>query len=184
MPFSMKNRSFLLLTSITLSALLGCKDKQIIQSKNYAFDMKTWGLPGSLSFEAFLYNTDLPTYPPERRGGVRFAENTLYILKHDFVDEVEKTDTLAIVLNGDQVDSLYALAYHYLSDFTIDNEVEEGKVYKSIQDGTSLEVSLEYDGKLMKCSQFRLEGISHSSPGGKELIVFINNKLPENFRLY
>lgn len=123
-----------------------------------------------------MYNTDLRTYSPDRRGGIEFKENTLYILKHEYTDNQRTTDTHKIELTGDQVDSLYNLAYRYLSRFEIDNEVEVGKVYESIQDGASMSVTLGYNGKLMQCAQYRLKGVTYSSTGGDILIEFINKK--------
>ena len=164
--------------------LLACRDKEIIKSKNYSFEIKTWGFPGSKSFEAFMYNTDLQTYPPDRRGGIEFKENTLYILKHEYTDNQKTTDTLKIELAGEQVDSLYNLAYRYLSSFEIDNEVEIGKVSESILDGASISVTLGYNGRLMQCAQYRLKGVTYSSVGGDKLVEFINNKAPEHFRLH
>lgn len=176
--------SIIVLTWTVALTLLACRDKEIIKSKNYSFEVKTWGFPGTKSFEAFMYNTDLRTYPPDRRGGIQFKENTLYILKHEYTDNQRTTDTLKIELTRDQVDSLYNLAYRYLSSFGIDNEVEIGKVYESIQDGASILVTLGYNGKLMQCTQYRLKGVAYSSIGGDKLVEFINNKAPEKFRLH
>jgi hypothetical protein len=176
--------SIIILTWTVALTLLACRDKEIIKSKNYSFEVKTWGFPGTKSFEAFMYNTDLRTYPPDRRGGIQFKENTLYVLKHEYLDNQRTTDTLKIELTGEQVDSLYNLAYRYLSSFEIDNEVEIGKVYESIQDGASISVTLGYNGKLMQWAQYRLKGVTYASVGGDKLVKFINDKAPEKFRLY
>lgn len=164
--------------------LIGCDSKEIVQSKMYSFEIATWAFFGP-SFEAFMYNTDISTFPPDRRGGNLFGENTLYILRHEFAESVRTTDTLTLRLSNAQVDSLYILAYRYVSEFAIDNEVPIGThLRKTISDGANLRVSLAYDEKLMECSQYRLEGVSHSSEGGPELIEFINRKAPERFRFY
>jgi hypothetical protein len=176
-------RLIILLTCTIVLTVIGCREKKIEKSKRYSFEMQTWGFSG-LSFEVLMYNTDIPTYPPNRRGGIQFDENTLYILKHKRSNDETSTDTLAIRLTNEQVDSLFALAYRYLSNFEIDNKVEIGKVKESIQDGASLKVSLGYDGKLMECSQYRLKGVSQSSIGGPELVAFINRQVPGQFRLY
>jgi len=178
-----KRVSFLILWTVVLT-IVSCRDKEVIKSQDYSFEVKTWGMPGSKSFESFLYNTDLRTYPPDRRGGIQFKKNTLYILRHEYLDKERVTDTLTIDLTGDQVDSLYNLSYSYLSDFEIDNEIEIHKVYESIQDGANIAVRLNYNGKVMECSQYRLKGISNASIGADRLIEFINKKAPKEFRLY
>jgi hypothetical protein len=82
------------------------------------------------------------------------------------------------LLTGEQVDSLYTLAYKYLSVF------EEGKIYEKILDGSNILVSLNHDGKLMQCAQYRLKSIANASSEAKRLIAFINNKAPQAFQLY
>lgn len=163
---------------------IACQNREIVLSRKYSFEVRTWGMPGSVSFEAFLYNTDVSTYPPERRGGIRFQENVLCLLRHGFKEDQEVTDTFTIKLNGEQVDSLYNLAYGYVSGFEIDNRVEIGKINRMILDGASISVRLGYEGKLMQCAQYRLKGVSQASFGGDKLIAFINKIAPEEFRLY
>lgn len=123
----------IILTCIITLMVIACQNRKIVVSKEYSFEIRTWGMPGSVSFEAFLDNTDLNTYSLERRGGIHFQQNVLYLLRHGFRDDQGVTDTLEIKLNDEQVDSLYNLAYGYVSGFEIDNRVEIGKVYKTIQ---------------------------------------------------
>ena len=61
---------------------------------------------------------------PNRRGRIQFEQNTLHMLRHVYENRVRTTDTLRVKLDDHEVDSLYYLAYRYLSDSEIDNEVE------------------------------------------------------------
>ena len=162
----------------------GCRDKEPVKLHDYSFEIRTSGMPGSTSFEAFLYNTDLHTYPPDRRTGITFEPNTLYILRHEYLDNERVTDTLTIELSGQQVDSLFNLAYKYVSDFEIDRESEIGKTHIIIQDGANIAVSLKCNGKAMECAEYRLKGISGASAGADGLTAFINRKSSEKFKLY
>jgi hypothetical protein len=88
------------------------------------------------------------------------------------------------MLTGEQVDSLYELAYQYLSNFEINREIEENKIYERISDGSNISVSLNYDGKLMQCTQYRLKNVQQASKEAGKLIHFINKRAPEQFRLF
>lgn len=62
----MKRHIPIVILTSTLALTIACHDKEIVKSKNYSFEVKTWGIPGTKSFEAFMHNTDLQTYPPDR----------------------------------------------------------------------------------------------------------------------
>ena len=179
----MRKVLFILMSAVVLITS-GCHDKKIVKSPFYSFEINTWGMPGDVPFESFLYNSDMRTYSPRRQAGGQLKPYTLYILKYTHANEKRVTDTLTIDLTPVQVDSLYDLAYSYLSNFEIDNEIEIGKIRPNISDGASISVRLNYEGKAMECTQYRLKGISSASFGGDRLIRFINKKAPEKFRLY
>ena len=179
----MRNVLFILISIVGLTTL-GCDDKKLVKSPFYSFEINTWGMPGNVSFESFLYNSDVATYSPRRQAGGQLKPYTLYILKYTHSNEKILTDTLTIDLTPTQVDSLYDLAYSYLSNFELDNEIEIGKIRTSIADGASISVRLNYEGKAMECAQYSLKGISSASVGGDRLVKFINKKAPEEFRLY
>jgi len=164
--------------------LTACDQKQLVNSKRYSVEVNTWGF-GAPSFSAFMYNTGYETYPRNRRGKGPFDENTLYIVKTKYSEDKDTTDTLKISLSSDEVDSLYSLAHRFVSDFEIDNRVEvRERVTVVIHDGASLKVALGYEGKLIECTQYHLEGVSYSSLGGHELVKFINKRAKEGFWLY
>ncbi len=169
---------------ITFIMMISCNGNKTYNSRKFAVEVTSWGFSGP-SFEAFLYNTDISTYSLHRRSSKTILEeNTLYILVHDSKEGSETTDSLKILLSGEQVDSLYTLAYKYLSEFEINNEIEEGKIYETILDGSNISVALNYDGKLMQCSQYRLKSIIKASEQGASLVTFINKKVPNAFKLY
>lgn len=157
--------------------------KRTVKSKDYFFEATAWSFSGP-SFESFMYNTDHSTYIPNRRGRIQFEQNTLYMLRHVYENRVRTTDTLRVKLDDQEVDSLYYLAYRYLSDFEIENEVEIGQLYETTTDGANFTVTLGFGGKRMECSQYRLKGVGYSSSGGPQLIEFINKKVPHEFELY
>ena len=164
--------------------MISCNGNKTYNSRKFAVEVTSWGLSGP-SFEAFLYNTDMSTYSLQRRNSKTILEeNTLYILVHDSKGGSEITDSVKKLLSGEQVDSLYILAYKYLSEFEINSEIEEGKIYEKILDGSNISVTLNYDGKLMQCSQYRLKSTASASSEAKRLIAFINNKAPQAFQLY
>lgn len=175
----MKRLSFIILVLAILITASSCDERKLVKSPFYSLEVETWAFLGAESFEAFIYNRDLSAYPPKRRGGISFKENTLYVIRNKNLGEGIKTDTLEISLTEEQVDSLYDLAYHYLDKFEIDNKVELNKAYEVIQDGVNISVSLNYEGKKMECSQYRLKGISNASKGGEKLIEFIDSKVAE-----
>src|SRR5687768_2409623 len=101
---------------ITFIMMISCNGNKTYNSRKFAVEVISWGFSGP-SFEVFLYNTDISTYSLQRRSSSKtiLEENTLYILVHNSKVGSGITDSLTILLSGEQVDSLYILAYKYLS---------------------------------------------------------------------
>jgi len=174
----------MLLIALMMS-VLSCAQRKKEWSKEFAFEMRGWSFFGP-NIEVFLYNTDLRSYPRERflinKG--KLNENTLYILKTNFIDTLKVVDTLRVKLNGMQVDSLYRLAENYLSSIDMDNEIkmeDRNKVNVTPTDAYHFSVSLEYNNKQLSAR----EGLYNSelSDQAVQLFNFINKKLPEDFEL-
>jgi hypothetical protein len=179
----MKISTRYLLHIILSLTIISCQKSPKIKSKEFAFEIKTWGIPSDYK-EAFLYNTQLDTYNRERfsiNKGLLDA-NTLYVLKHDFDDSNKKVDTLKIKLIDKEVDSLYNLTYKYLSSVDMNNEIEATQGIKAEpSDGFHFSISLLFNRKRLSCN----EGIygGNLSEEAIQLFNFINRKVPKEFAL-